>query len=539
MVILKIPGKYLLLFILTVSFVALYCSNRPSIDKPGRDINPDTGEIVMFPDKIDSDAVSKGETVLIHQIPWLNEQESDSNLVKERKLSCKQYWQLKVDSEFDEFLQKCPIDIESKIHSNNKKARERAESTNNIIVNIAIVVPIGGERDKIPNPEGKKINGVRVFDSIEILKGIEIAQRENSNGIQFGDKKVFLEVSIVDDSYVDNISDKQKAQESANYLVDNQDTVAVIGHFSSDSIQAAAIIYNDKIVAISPTSTAIRTDNKPTSSADKSDKLKLNSYIFRTSPNDTIAIKTLVGIVKNENKKNNTSLKTAMILYEENNSFSKLYKQYFKNQFEETIKNGQIVEDTVCRFYDNHANNQKKYCIDAIAKNQPDLLLLVPSSKRALELAGTVLKRINDLDTKPQLLGADSMFDTFFLSEFAEGMIVAVPVKTKELNNIQLSWRGAMTYDATKAIAKGIQNSQCDIDLNDNNSNNKINQCLRQQIQKALSNDNFKAHGIVGKNTVFFDKNGDRQVDESLQSELEAPLQIKKSETGQYNFELR
>lgn len=541
--ILKIPGKYLLLstLILLLVLITRNCDYiPPRINIP--DFSPSED---ISPKKIDLNAVSKGEKILIHPIPWLNEQKEDSEFIKERKNSCKQNWQLKVDSEFDEFLEKCPTDIEAKIYSNNKKVKEKAANFDDgIILNIAIVVPISGNKKPLkdqldPDFESeKKINGTRIFDSLEILKGIEIAQRESINGIQLGDKKVFLEVLIVDDSYIDNISVEQKAQESANYLVENKDIVAVIGHFTSDSIQATASIYNNNLVAFSPTSTAIRRNNDLSFSSDNSGKLKLNSYIFRTSPNDEFAINTLIDVIVDKNKTNNNALKSAMILSEKNNTYSRLYKQYFQNKFLDKINNSYIsdgADSKDCQFYDNLSNNQKQYCIQSIIDNQPDLLLLVPSSSRALELAGTVLTGINNLEYKPQLLGADSMFDEFFLSDFAKGMIVSVPLKTIDYNNIQLSWRGAMTYDATKAIVKGIKNSKCDLNLNDTKHN--IDKCLREQIKKVLSDKNFQADGILGKNTVFFE-NGDRKVSEALKSELQAPLYIKKVKDDKYTFEL-
>lgn len=476
--------------------------------------------------KIDQEAYSTGDKILIHQSPYSYTKECIAN------------WKFKETLDFHNFSEKCPEDVESKIYLNNKEAYSQAgNSKDNIIAQIAIVVPISGKKIENSNPE-EKVNGTRVFDSLELLKGIEIAQREiniESEGIKLGAKRVFVEVVIVDDSYIDTIDEQEKAQRAANYLVENKDTLAVIGHFSSDSIQAAAGIYKNKLVAFSPTSTGKRKNNKRLLSILKdSQKLKLNSYIFRTSPNDSIAIDNLIKVINLENQANPDSIENAVILYEPTSTFSRLYRQGFKEQFLTKIKNTDIFEDnnfSSCEFYPNTiGNNKYRRCVNFIKSTKPDVLLLVPSSDQALDIAVKVLDAINDFEHQPQLLGADTMFNEVFLSEIAEGMIVVAPLKTRSFKEIQLSWRGAMTYDATKAIIKGIENSKC-------NTNPDINDCLRKQIKNVLSNKDFKADGILGRKSIFF-KNGDRQVNDALSSELEAPLQVEKTKDDKYIFEL-
>ena len=521
----RIPGKYITLFLLIISSFAF------SIYFYGK------GDPPLLGDKLESEAVSKGENILIQPFPWLN-------AYTESAKECKDNWQLKLNSKFEQFIQKCTIDIESKIYLNNTIAEENADRENSTVLSIAIVVPISGNKDELrsnqqvrSNPE-MKFNGGRIFQSIEILKGIEIVQREYINGIEVGNEKVFLEVLIVDDSYIDDIKEEKKAQKAANYLVGENDVVAAIGHFSSDSIQAAASIYDNRLVAFSPTSTAIRVPNKKLSFFQSSNKLKLNKYIYRTSPNDEFAVDTLIDVVKNDD-----SLKTAIVLYEEERIFSKLFKQHFEKQFLKEINDSEILnkEDSEnseeCKFYDIHSDldNQKDFCTNYIVASKPDVLLLVPSNDRALDLAGSILEGIKDLDPKPQLLGADTMFSDPFLSKNAEGMITAVPLKTIETSdNIQLSWRGAMTYDAAKAIVRAIEKSKCDP-----NSNSNIYECFREQMQKVLSDEKrFKADGILGNDTVFF-QNGDRQVDNALEKQLKAPRQVKKIEdSDKYEFVL-
>ena len=476
------------------------------------------------PPTISEYAVSNGDYILIHQQPYFNNDRE-----------CIANWDYKEEKNFDNFIEKCPKDIESKIYTNNRKAKDKvAESNNYTIAKIAIVVPIS--RKKVNNNaiDSAKVNGIRVFDSIELLKGIELVQRKiNSEGIRLGEKKLFLEITIVDDSYNDEIGEDDRAKSAANYLVEDKDIVAVVGHFSSDSIQAAADIYQEhKLVAISPTSTAARKNNSRWKSfLDNLEKLNLNSYIFRTSPNDEIAIARLIGLIKNEDN-NNSAPKKVMILYEPDSFYSSLYRQLFVKQVEEEIDNTKIFDDSRCKFYEPDGSKKIRDCIEAIEENKPDFFLLVPSSANALENASEVLEVAKDIEPKPQLLGSDSMFDPDILSEKAEGMIVVVPIET-ELNfqGIQLNWRGAMTYDAVFALAKGIENSGCNVD-----SNSNLSQCFRRKMKEVLSRGDFEANGVLGIETVYF-QNGDRIVDESLASELEVPLIVKKDEKGEYRFE--
>lgn len=507
-------------FLLVLSIIIVVWKFRPPPSSP--------------PIKISENAVSNGiddDDILIHKTPYFNDEE------------CVLNWDDKEEKNYEAFLEKCPKDIESKIYLNNDKARQKANNSDSfIITNIAIVVPIS--RKKIGNNLDRfvKVNGLRVFDSIELLQGIELAQREINEtleGIRLGEKRVLLEITIVDDSYEDNISEKERAERVANYLVEDvEDIIAVVGHFSSDSIQAAADIYQEhKLVAISPTSTAVRKNNNwwqsllDNSELDDSEKLQLNSYIFRTSPNDEIAIARLIGVIKGE-EENNEMTKKVMILYEPNSFYSSLYRQLFVKQVEEEIDNSNIIDDNRCEFYEVFGSRQIEDCIEAIEEKKPDFFLLAPSSANALETANEVLEGAKNLESKPQLLGSDSMFDPDILSEKAEGMIVVVPTET-ELNfkGIQLNWRGAMTYDAAFVLAEGIENSGCNVD-----SNSNLSRCLRQNMRKVLSRKDFEANGVLGINTVYF-TNGDRVVDESLASELEVPLIVKKNEKGEYRFE--
>ena len=64
-----------------------------------------------------------------------------------------------------------------------------------------------------------------------------------------------------------------------------------------------------------------------------------------------------------------------------------------------------------------------------------------------------------------------------------------------------LNWRTQSSYDATSAIAHGIQRLL--------ESGDEI---TGASLQGRLSNPRFAADGVVGENSVKFDRNGDRDL---------------------------
>lgn len=522
----KIPGKYICLVIVLCGLIFGF----HKYDRQKSEAKDDPGiPEKLEPEPLDKEATSTGERVLVHQKPWLNED-------GEKQKKCKDNWQQKTELRFNDFLINCPIDVEAKIYANNKIIRTNAETfgtENSIIAKVAIVVSIGGNKKSDLTTE----NGERVFDSIEKLKGIELAQRDFLNGISVGGKKIFLEVLIVDDSYNDTFKEKDRAERAAKYLIDREDVIAVIGHSSSNSIQAAAKYYDNELVAFSATSTAIRTKKSLSGNVAE---FQLNPYIFRTAPNDKFAVEALIDVIKNINRDiQQKPLKTAVILHDNSSIFSSKYKEEFEKQFLKEIEGSQIIptdKENNCEYSNYDPINTHEYCVNFIKNNNPDLLLLIPSFGRALEIAKPVLEDIDRLQLKPQLLGADTMFNNIFSTEgIAENMIVAVPTKTRTIKGVELSWRGMMTYDAAQAIFQAISETECD--LGSQQQDDDSDRCLRKQIQEVLSGKDFKAPGILGSESVFFE-DGDRQIDEGMAKELGKPQQVIKTEDGKHKFEL-
>ena len=489
--------------------------------------------------------ISFGQEILIKKKLWLNDRDQNLDNSDEDNIPwknrCFNNWNLKEqgtlgdNNSLRDFVAQCLQDAEAGIYFNNQEAQNSGKP----IIKIAVSVPISIS------------NGV--FTALELLKGVELAQRKinrNRNNIKIDDNtQALLEVGIIDEgwnSQVDNEiealknrgekeKEKIKSQLVASHLADS-DVVGVIGHFSSDALEAAAPIYRkNKLVAISPTSTARRKRNKRNkvlahiNNLRKTDEsLRINNYIFRTTPNDIVAIKKLItGYVKPK------KINKVIVVYDATSKFSRLYKQEFQRQFkdqEHEVMNLSLDSDNCAFKFDNNGRidrNRVDDCVKVIANNEPDAILIAFSTANALQLKASPTNQTVDffklIENKigyiPQLLGADSVYKEGFSSETESGMIVSVPMARQmrnfnspvnpEMEEIEVNWRTSMTYDATIAIVKSIEhkNSQKCVNLDSNKDK------CRQQIRKNLTSRQFVANGMAGDGSIKFDNNGDRKVD--------------------------
>ena len=438
-------------------------------------------------------------------------------------------------NDLGDYITQCPKDAEAGIYYNNFQAREKVEkSTNSKTIKVATSIPISRK------------NGV--FNSIEVLKGVELAQRRinQAGGINVDGQTIFLEVGIVDEGWnlssmegIENWSnktDKEKETTISKLVATaaiSSNVIATIGHFSSDAIEAAAPIYDGKLIAISPSSTAVRQLNDASQSLNfidrwlKADKLRdkhkpldLNDYIFRTAPNDADAISRLKTKYIDLNSKD---IERIIVVYDESSRYSLLYKKELKKQL-----NKKIVNEENCGLQFSRQGNldpmEIHNCANNIAQNNPDALILVLSTANVSELKSSFNQDGRDTNFfqivrekagyLPQLIGSDSLYNEQYLDE---GTIVSVAMEKKrqpfpkaienphkEYETIEVNWLMSTAYDAVIAIAQGVANStKCARDRS-------ISQC-RQQLQKSLSSEEFVADGMLGNNSIKFDS-GDRQV---------------------------
>ncbi|MEH2244340.1 ABC transporter substrate-binding protein [Nostoc sp.] len=330
--------------------------------------------------------------------------------------------------------------------------------------------------------------------SLEILRGIAQAQNQvNSSG---GVKGVPLRVGIANDD--DN---PEIAKQIASNLVSNSEVLGVVGPNTSDSTLAAGTIYTSgQLVAISPTSTSVKISN-------------FSRYVFRTVPSDFMAARSLANyMVKTLQKKN------AVVFFNSQSNYSQSLKSEFVSSV--SLEGGQVSSE----FDLSKADFSAAKSLEQATKQGAEVLMLAANTEtldKALQVVQINQKRLT-------LLGGDDVYTVKTLEigrQQATGMIVAVPwhidsnpksdfpQKSRQLWGSDVSWRSALSYDATVALIEALKRNP-----------------TRSGVQQALTSSDFSAIGASG--TIRFLASGDRN----------APVQLVKivpgsrSRTG-YDFE--
>ncbi|NJN38290.1 MAG: ABC transporter substrate-binding protein [Acaryochloridaceae cyanobacterium CSU_3_4] len=355
-------------------------------------------------------------------------------------------------AKFNDSLQLHRNDPETWIYLNNAMAQMSGKT-----IKIAVTVPIGGN-----------LNVAK-----EILRGVAQLQYEVNHSRPIQGKLMQVEISNDD-------NDPEVATQIAKELVKDSKILAVIGHNSSDATFAAAPIYQQSgVVMISPTSVA----NNLTS---------IGNYIFRTTPSSRVIADTLSQyVVKSLHKK-----KIAICT----DSKAKASESFKEDFIAATFQNGGRVTHTTCDF--SSASFSPSDIPSQAISDGADALLLLPSVNR-IQSAAEVIRANHGRLT---LLGSHTMYTFETLQQGqadANNMVMAVSwhptamkgnafsANAKKLWGGSGSWRTAMSYDATKVIAVALNSG-----------------LSRDQLQKAMSNSGFLAHGATGD--VQFLPSGDR-----------------------------
>ncbi|MFN6517895.1 MAG: ABC transporter substrate-binding protein [Nostoc sp. CreGUA01] len=308
--------------------------------------------------------------------------------------------------------------------------------------------------------------------SLEMLRGI--AQAQNAINTSGGIKNVPLKVGIANDDNNPEISQKIAAN-----LVNNPQVLGVVGPNSSDTTLAAGTVYNSgQLVAISPTSTSVKISN-------------FSRYVFRTVPSDFMAARTLANyMVKNLQKKN------AAVFFNSQSNYSQSLKSEFVSSV--SLEGGQVSSE----FDLSQADFSAARSVEQAIKQGAEVLMLVPNTNtqdKALQVVQVNQKRLT-------LLGGDNIYTVKTLeigTEQAVGMIVAVPwhiagnlmsdfpQKSRQLWGGDVSWRTALSYDATVSLIAALERNP-----------------TRSGVQQALLSSDFSATGASG--TIRFLASGDR-----------------------------
>ncbi|MGV0105446.1 Amino acid ABC transporter substrate-binding protein [Nostoc sp. DSM 114160] len=314
--------------------------------------------------------------------------------------------------------------------------------------------------------------------ALEILRGIAQAQNQvNSSG---GIKGVPLRVGIANDD--DN---PEIAKQIASTLVSNSEVLGVVGPNTSDSTLAAGTIYTSgQLVAISSTSTSVKISN-------------FSRYVFRTVPSDFMAARTLANyMVRTLQKKN------AVVFFNSQSNYSQSLKSEFVSSV--SLEGGQVASE----FDLSRADFSAAKSVEQATKQGAEVLMLAANT----ETLDKALQVIQINQKKLTLLAGDDVYTAKTLEigrEQAVGMVVAVPwhidgdpksdfpQKSRQLWGGDVSWRSALSYDATVALIAALERNP-----------------TRAGVQQALASSDFSATGASG--TIRFLASGDRNASVQL-----------------------
>lgn len=426
------------------------------------------------------------------------------------------------------FTQRSP---ESFIYENNKEAVETSRNP----FKVAVSLPISRQ------------NGV--FHSQEILRGVALAQGQWN---QEHEKSKFS-ILIADDGYQESEQEEPNAVNIAKKFIQEKNLLGIIGHFSSQATQAVASIYKENnLVAISPTSTGERCNEKQQSNC-----VQLNDYIFRTSLTDEKIANKFLGFLSRREPYSNT-IKRIAILNESGDIYSNSYKRVFVDTLKKDkqlqsieIVNPNLEPDyTECDFLipDDLDQNQiaarSSACLKEAKTKDVDTLLLVPSTKNNIWVENIIAKNSQD-GYKFNLVGSDGMYRENFINingkarSETQGMLIPLSwhrdLEVCESNSQELeckaaryfspdqmqnahvneslralgiNWRTAMGYDAAQSLFHSIDQTnqrRCGFQSRIGQRSN----CIKKHLQKTLSESIIPKEATSGEAIAF--ENGDRK----------------------------
>ncbi|BAZ12863.1 serine/threonine protein kinase [Calothrix sp. NIES-4071] len=405
---------------------------------------------------------------------------------------------------------RCYVDPETQIFLNNAKAR----NSNNLLT-VAVVTPINGN-----SVEFSKL-------SEQLLRGV--AQVQNKFNLKNGINGRLLEIMIVRDN-----NDRTIAQRAAKHLAENKipgdenfrgSVMAVIGNLSSDVILDADKEYvNGELVAVSPTSTAIRQRQKTLGSNYQFD---LSRYVFRVAPTDAVAAKDLFKYVQT-----NFAGKKGAVFYSAGvpvNTYSQSLQQAFVRNFLPNNANN-IISCDLSRY-------GSQGCASQI---QGASFLMLSLGTADTDRAFSVIQS----STLP-LLGGDALYSddkltpnsSSSINNKANNMVLAIPFDIemapqwfkKESEQLWgtrfVGWQTASAYDAAQVIIDGLQKQG--------------ENPTREGLYNILSSPSFKSTPSA-TGVIEFDNLSDRKIKPEHENRLGVLVQVKDKckpeDTPKYRF---
>jgi eukaryotic-like serine/threonine-protein kinase len=367
-------------------------------------------------------------------------------------------------------------DPETLIYLNNAKINIKYPADK--IHTIAVAVPL--ER--------------RTDIGLEILKGAAQAQSEVLKNGQP------LRIVIADDSNLDDIKhgNGNNAREVAQKLVKYGDLLAVLGHYSSEATKKALPIYSKAgVVSISATST--------------SNNLK-NPFFFRTVPSDRINAQSIAKYIFSQLKQ-----RQAAIFYSQGSEYAESLSKEFR-EAAKSFQGGVINHQPAFNLSaDNSFNPQA--ALNLAQTQGASAIVLIPDGGVGLHNAISNAKKVIQADVNQmQIVAGDSLYSSDLLtsntiisspgieqtawavawhpinginSQFVQQAQILWRIDSKAfLQNTEITWRTATSYDAVMALSKAISQKP-----------------TRKGIQQIFNQTDFSFTGATG--TVKF-AGGDR-----------------------------
>jgi branched-chain amino acid transport system substrate-binding protein len=356
-------------------------------------------------------------------------------------------------------------------------------------IKIGFNIPLTGDIPKVG--ESSKF-------SAEMLK----ADINGSGGLEVGGKKYMLEFV-----YEDNEAKAESAVTTALKLIEKDEVLAMIGPNSSKQAVPAGQVANDnETVMITPWST------NPATTLDR-------PWVFRAAFLDPFQ-----GPVAVNYAVQTFGAKTAAVLYDLENDYSKGLAEIFKDVFEKKMGAGTV------KAFESHGTKDQDFSaqLTKIIATKPDFIF-VPDNYNQVAL---IVPQAHKLGYKGEFMGSDSWgsselmtlcgddckglsFSTHYAAAGATGA-------TKEFIDRYTKKYGyvpddvaALTWDATRVVLQGIQNA------------GKLTGKLkrdRKAIREGIAAITTFA-GITG--SMKFDEQGDP---------IKCAVVVKISQTGEFAF---
>lgn len=384
------------------------------------------------------------------------------------------------EAEFTAALAENKNDPESLIYLNNAKIADGEAYT------IAVAIPANSEF---------------LGPALEIMRGVAQAQTEinDSDGINGVPLRILLAADV---------GAPTASADTAESLVENEDVLGVVGHYSSDMTIAAAAVYEEKgLTVISPTSTAEKIS-------------EAGDYVFRTVPSDRSATAALARYVRNELDK-----EKAVIFYTSESAYSLSVRREFT---QELLSRG---GDVVTEFDVAQAGYSTGQALSEAQSAEAEVIMLALTEET--DDASLRVLAVNGGDLP--VVGGDSLYDFNILDEgrdSAVGLTVSVPwhilshrqspfvQRSQALWGAAVNWRTVTAYDAVMTLAEAIS----------------VAGPNREAIASVMSETGFSAEGATST-VKFIPISGDRNQPAQLVTVVKKPsAEASISKTG-YDYE--